>query len=442
MFIGSIDKDSRIAVERVLNSIDKVKYPDIYVGCSGNFTFDRIAFSHGFNVYSNDVSLYSRLIAAIVQNEKFSVICTNEELQHIFQSWDDTPYTALIQVMFTMRYGQFVARKNDYQCMMCENYRNGSLQFFENTLKQFQKRQCFDFKIADFFFGDFKEHLTNVRENGIIFLYAPTYKGGYEKLYKYVEESFDYVHPVYELFDSKNAGEYYRQLLETKWVCIYSDVLYDETQTYLIGRIDKEAGKRPVYFYTNVTNDTFYLNPSVRLLEKTPEILTIHDTISDDVALKAAEIPVKVVNHYKHLFMSARVNYSQGGDFALGFFADKKLFGFAAFSKNLGTKNNYELLFLHSDFVVNSSIERLSKLLLYLLRSADVAKLIRRHYVFDYKGLQTSVYTDKPVSMKYRGIFKKEECSESNKLVYTCQFTNWSIQECYQKWKKRKNLDQ
>jgi hypothetical protein len=442
MFIGSIDTDSRIAVEQVLHSIDKVKHPNIYVGCSGNFTFDRIASFYGFGVYSNDVSLYSRLIAAIVQNEKFSVTCTNDELYNIVQTWDDTPYTTLIQVMFAMRYGQFVAQKNDYQCMMCENYRNGAQQFFQNTLKQFQKKQCFDFKINNFFFGDFKKHLASAKQEDTIFLYAPTYKGGYEKLYKYVEESFGYDHPSYDIFDSSQAGTYYKELLETKRVCIYSDLLYEEIQKYVVGRVDKKEGKRSVYFYTNIVDSTFYLKPSVRILSKIPEILTINDTVTDETILAVTEIPLKVVNHYKHLFMSSRVNYSQGGDFALGFFVDKKLFGFAVFSKILGTKNSFETLFLHSDFVVESSIERLSKLLLYLLRSADVAKLIRRHYFFDYKGLQTSVYTDKPVSMKYRGVFKKEECNETNKLVYTCQFTDLPIQECYKKWKSRKNLNQ
>jgi hypothetical protein len=282
----------------------------------------------------------------------------------------------------------------------------------------------------------------NAPENSTIFLYAPTYKGGYEKLYKYIEESFEYVHPEYELFDSKNAGLYYRDLLEMKRACIYSDVLYEDTRKFLVGQVDKEVGKRPVYFYTNLSVDAFYLNPSARLLDKTPEILDIVDVITEETDIKVVEIPVKIVNHYKHLFMSAKVNYSGGGDFALGFLAGKKLFGFAVFSKGLGTRDSFELLFLHSDFVVPSSIDRLSKLLLYLLRSADVAKLVRRHYAYHYGGLQTSVYTNKPVSMKYRGIFQKQECDDAGKLVYTACFTKWTIKECYEKWKNRKNLDQ
>jgi hypothetical protein len=442
MFVGSLDKDSCIAVERILSTVNKVKYPNIYVGCSGNFTFDRIASFYGFNVYSNDVSLYSRLVAAIVQKESFSVKCVNDELLAVFDTWSETPYTMLVKVMFTMQYGQFARRKNEYQAVMCDTYKKESKQFFDKTIDSFQKSKCFDFNIADFFFGDFKAHLNNANENSTVFLYAPTYKGGYEKLYNYVERSFEYERPSYELFDSGNAGSYYRELLESKRACVFSDMLYPETKPFITGRVDKEAGKRSVYFYTNITDDTFYLRPQIKTLDKTPEILSINDIITDETDIRVVQIPTKLVNHYKHLFMSVRVDYNCGGDFAIGFLADKKLFGFATFSKSLGTQDVFELMCLLSDFVVPSSVDRLSKLLLYLLRSADVSKLLRRHYAFDYKGLQTSVYTDKPVSMKYRGIFQKQGSNENNKLVYTAKFTNLSIKECYKKWKNRKNLDQ
>jgi hypothetical protein len=440
-FIGAIDKDSRIGVNQVLSALSPKDNPDIYVGCSGNFTFDKMASQHGFQVHSNDVSLYSRLVAAIIQNEHFPVACINDDLMKLFLLWDETRYTTLIQVMFAMRIGQFAAKKNDYQCVMWENYKIEHRQFFDNTLKNFEERKLFDFNIASFFFGDFKEHLAQATGESTIFLYAPTYKAGYEKLYKYVEESFDYERPAYELFDSKTAGEYYTELLETKRACIYSDTLYQESEHFLVGKVDKDAGKRPVYFYTSVPAvREFYLQPSVKILSKTPVTLQYNDDITDETEITVREIPKNVVSHYKHLFMSSKVNYSLGGDYALGFFADGKLFGFAVFAKGLRTADVWETLFLHSDFVVPSKVDRLSKLLLYLLRSKDVAKLIRRHYVYAFTGLQTSVYTDKPVSMKYRGIFKKEETAEAGKLSYTAEFTEHTIEKCYKRWKNRKPL--
>ena len=182
------------------------------------------------------------------------------------------------------------------------------------------------------------------------------------------------------------------------------------------------------------------MQSTAKLLPKIPIILRPHDQFSDNTEITVNAIPKNVVSHYKHLFMSAKVKYSLAGDFSLGFFADRKLFGFAAFSKVLRTANEWDMLFLHSDFVVPSKIDRLSKLLLYLLRSREVAKLITDHYVYDYRGLQTTVYTDKPVSMKYRGIFRKQENSKIGSLTYCAEFSNFTIKECYQKWKTRKPL--
>ena len=440
-FIGAIDKDSQLGVNQVLSVLSPKDNPDIFVGCSGNFTFDKMASQYGFQVHSNDVSLYSRLVAAIIQKGYVPVTCINDDLLEMFLAWDETPYTTLIQVMFAMKIGQFVAKKNDYQCMMWDNYKAEHRQFFDNTLANFEKRKPFDFKVASFFFGDFKEHLAQATEESTIFLYAPTYKAGYEKLYKYVEESFDYERPTYELFDSKTAGNYYAELLRTRRACIYSDILYLEAEEFLVGKVDKDIGKRPVYFYTSVPAvKEFYLKPSIKLLPKAPVVLQYDDEITDDSVLSVREIPKNVVSHYKHLFMSAKVNYSLGGDYAIGFFADQKLFGFAVFAKGLRTSDIWEMIFLHSDFVVPSKVDRLSKLLLYLLRSKEVAKLIRRHYFYTYSGLQTSVYTNKPVSMKYRGVFKKADSTEPGKLTYTAKFTEHTIKECYLLWKNRKPL--
>lgn len=263
MFIGSIDQPSRIICENILATVDKAQKPHVYVGCSGNFTFDRIAHSRGFQVHSNDVALYSRIIAGIVQKDRFPFTCVNPELIPIFAEWDNNIiYTDIIMIMYAAKYGQFAERKNDYQRTMLDNYISGAKAFYEG---------------------------------------------------------------------------------------------------------------------------------------------------------------------------------------ALAFLINGEIFGFASFSSSLGTSDPKKLLFLHSDFVVPSKIERLSKLLLYILRSITVYKLILRYYIHAYAGLQTSVYTDKPVSMKYRGIFSKFDNPDpkktvKGKLTYIGNFTKLSIEECFEKWKNRKSL--
>ena len=443
MFIGSIDKPSRMICENILDKVDRTRKPDVYVGCSGNFTFDRIAAAKGFRVHSNDVSLYSRVIAGIVTGERFPFVCKNEELNAIFSDWGNDAQSDLIKIMFAAKYGQFADRKNDFQSTMLENYISGARTFYDGTRAKFERNRFFDFQISDFFYGDFKKHVAGAGKEAIIFLYAPTYKGGYEKLYAYLNENFEYEKPEYELFDSKEAGSYYAEVLGSREACIYSDVLYPETEKWMKGEVTYSGSKKTVYLYSSVEEDnhSYFFADQPKLYGRTPRIIAPDMTLPSNPDIRVMPCKVALVNHYKHMFMSARVDYSTGGDFALAFLMNGEVFGFASFASGLGTIKDGEYLFLHSDFVVPSAIDRLSKLLLYILRSKEVYKYILRYYIHAYTGLQTSVYTKKPASMKYRGPFKKlERHDQPGKLTYTAEFTKLSIKECFEKWLQRKPI--
>ena len=204
------------------------------------------------------------------------------------------------------------------------------------------------------------------------------------------------------------------------------------------------GSKRTVYLYSSVREDShsyFFTDPP-KLYGRTPHIIDPEMPMPENPEIRVVPCKVALVNHYKHLFMSARVDYSTGGDFALAFLINGQVFGFASFASGLGTVKDGEYLFLHSDFVVPSAIERLSKLLLYILRSHEVYIILLKYYIHAYTGLQTSVYTKLPASMKYRGPFKKLERTgdKPGKLTYVAEFTKLSIRECFEKWQKRQPL--
>lgn len=311
MFIGSIDKPSRTICENILDHVDKSR--KVFVGCSGNFTFDRIAAAKGFPVYSNDVSLYSRVIAGIVTGERFPFTCNNPDLNTIFAGWNDDAQSDLVKIMFAAKYGQFAACKNDYQRTMLENYVSGAQEFYEGTLAKFAKNAVFEFRIADFFYGDFKKHVERADPDSLIFLYAPTYKGGYEKLYDFINETFEYEKAEYDMFDSKEAGPYYAEVLEGREACIYSDLLYPETEPFLKGEVTYTGSKRTVYLYSSVREDerSYFLTEAPKLLAKTPKIIDPEMEPPENPEIRVVPCKVALVNHYKHLFMSGRVNYSR-----------------------------------------------------------------------------------------------------------------------------------
>jgi len=99
MFLGTTPTEVRI----VLKELFKGYKGNVYVGCSGNFASDKLFSSMGFNVYSNDVSLYSKLISDILLQRDTDLTVINDDLKKTFSPWRESEYKKLIQVMFAIR---------------------------------------------------------------------------------------------------------------------------------------------------------------------------------------------------------------------------------------------------------------------------------------------------------------------------------------------------
>lgn len=95
-------------------------------------------------------------------------------------------------------------------------------------------------------------------------------------------------------------------------------------------------------------------------------------------------------------------------------------------------------LFQLTDFCTNNAIPRLSKLILYCIQSIGVQRYLSRRMHKLCEKVISCAYTHKPVSMKYRGVYKKvkEHCTSSY-LAYEGILgiypTNKEIIEKYQK---------
>lgn len=107
------------------------------------------------------------------------------------------------------------------------------------------------------------------------------------------------------------------------------------------------------------------------------------------------------------------------------------------FGFTLPQHNGYDLFQL-TDFCTNNAIPRLSKLILYCIQSVGVQRYVSRRMRKLCEKVISCAYTHKPVSMKYRGVYKKvkEHCTSSY-LAYEGILgiypTNKEIIEKYQK---------
>ena len=99
------------------------------------------------------------------------------------------------------------------------------------------------------------------------------------------------------------------------------------------------------------------------------------------------------------------------------------------------------MIYLMSDLAVDSSaVPRLAKLVLMCLLSEEVRQELCRKYIEDFHYIGTSAFSRHPVSMKYRGVFKKhtrKETVDGYMLNYYAAFTGKSLPKSLAAWKKK-----
>ena len=251
----------------------------------------------GYTVHSNDVSLYSKLIADLLLDTSTEVECINPELKNVFDTWEETKYKKLVQVMFALKVAQFYQRKNDYQEEMFNAFIEQSKIYYDNTIKKLEKG-ALDFYIQSFYYGDFLDFLKMKRGKGVGISFPPTYKGGYEKLFSYVEESFKYEHASYNIFDPKEGGAVFKELLDNDENIIYSDRYFNILEGYLVGKIRLGSNKNPLFAYSSLqTNNHYYIERDKCVKPSHIHILPVDYQFTTDTVITVRQCAVNDVNY-------------------------------------------------------------------------------------------------------------------------------------------------
>ena len=121
------------------------------------------------------------------------------------------------------------------------------------------------------------------------------------------------------------------------------------------------------------------------------------------------------MNYYRDVYLSKGVGIPADGEAPFAVAVDGKVFGFLIFARMQGRGDVYLL----ADFVVNSTrYRRLAKLLLLVIQTREMRRMMEEKFLLENSPrARTMVFTDKPVSMKYRGLFKLAR-RDPGKLVY------------------------
>jgi hypothetical protein len=423
MFVGAVPKE---VIQQVLATVPFDEWGDVYVGCSGSFRFDRaVKMRHpSCRVYSNDVSLLTCSIGALAMRREFEIRFKGQ-LEFVEEAIAGLDFRGRVAaVMVTCAMGGYTG-KNEYAAAHFRHYRDHFRAFVDEALPKLDALVA-EIKIEDYYAGDFLEQADRAeRAGGGVACFAPTYKGGYERIYKLVNENTTWPSPTYGVWNPDSLPALVVSLEERKIpYCVISDQLLDDRKP----TTEWKGSNKPVYTYSSNQAASLRRRPTKELQFKYTAVDPA--AITDASTVSVCLVDNKRMTYLKNVYLSKGIDHTTGHINHLVLIDGALAGAFAYAQSRFGDKTRE--LYLLCDFAISRE-RRLSKLIAMLSTSLEVIEPINRSLLVRIERILTTAFTTKPVSMKYRGVFELK-AREADHLQYVSAVRNQSIQDIFNEW--------
>ncbi len=446
MFLGTIDDNIRryIAGNRAAFAGQA-----IVVGCSGNFTSEKVLLQEAAPaaVHSNDVSLYSLLLADAMLNQRTTLTLREEAYTwlapYLFErsTWDRAA-----AVMLLLRLLKFEKRRNAYARRMWSHYFAGFEDLVTSSAAQLAARSV---PIASYWSGDVLEHFQHHAErptgsDAIFTTYLPFFKGDYEHQYKRVQQIIGWPEPAYPLLDQERKNAIIRWLrADGRRYLFLLNYPLEGVEPQLVSHKQRNTW---VYLYSNVVERLGLFRRNYGDTGKRYKLITQDFRFSASTHIAIVPIPANDIQHYKGLYLARNIDFTAGQQ-GFAVLADGAVFGFIEMSAGKGRiaftfkdqhYNGAKFWYMLSDFPVEPKPHaKVSKLIVMLALTQELRRILERSNLSKSAGVFTTARTAKPVSMKYRGpmtLLHRGVKDGEPYLNYVALWPNTTIDEAYKKW--------
>lgn len=426
MFIGSINTDIRGIISEMSRQWGNIP---VYIGCSGNFTVERILAKNGLsNMRSNDVSLYSCAVGNYLMGRPTRVEIVDPRFQWL-EKYLTTGADVVATLLMCSEYFKYVDRDLPYFKRIAEAYREQFDRMQKETV-EVVKKALGGVKIADFHAQDVIDYMEEAPEECVAISFPPTYKGGYERLYKKIDEVFSWDAPDYVIFDDERFEKFNELIMKKKYWVTLRDYDVEELRPYCCGVVQTSARSRPVYIYSNCDTKRRITMPH----QKTEKVNIKRATGDLKGDLKIIELSLGQLNTLRSEYLAKGI-IPATPSVCFGIVVGNELIGAIGMSRStfLG---GWTDAYMMSDFCIRPSIyKRLAKLVLVAALSTEMKEILEQALAMEVHTIGTTVFTKKNVSMKYRGMFNIYS-KKPGAINYVAEAGRWSLKEGFEWWKK------
>jgi hypothetical protein len=411
---------------------------DVYVGCSGNFTIERVLHDAGFRLHGCDVQLYSSAIGWYLTGQPLPITLrpeSAEQLDWLAPSLDGRAGT-LATVMLGSRFFQWIGRDaHPYYGRMLRAYQQ---QWPELHAKTVAKLDALPLRLATYQAKDVNQWLEeDVPEDAPVIAFPPFFAGDYEGQFAALDKHLEWPTPEYPVLDEAAKELLVERITgRPNWILgLHFDV--PELADHLRGQVQTANRGVPINVYSSVPRSRI-VRPYQQLEPVRSPRLSPGQHLGERIAL--APLTMGQFSTLRSQYMNHNIRPGTP-TMALAVLVDDSVIGAFAFSTPKFDPHNVYLL---SDFpVAPTSYDRLAKLVLYAALSTEAQFLAQRSMNTRLTTVNTTAFTQNPVSMKYRGLLKLQSRRDSDdplyryQLAYHSELGRWSLADGFAEWTKK-----
>lgn len=459
MFYGSIPADMQRIVAEHAALWD---CENIYVGCSGNFTVERVLEGLGaFRLHSNDVTLFSAVIGRYLVGDALKVTLNPDHGEQFgwLQEYMKGPAETVATVLLGSRLVQTIGKSNSYYRRLLDAYRH---QWDELHRKTTERVEASPVHLASFTAEDVATWIDGCPRDQAFICYPPFFGAAqaYARDFAKLEDLFLWDGPEYEPLEEEGLETLFTKMREFRYWLFGSNHVLPAFSHYLRGMTKTTNRGVPIYVYAN-EGPTRIVQPR----QDTEPVLVprLMPGMEIGKTMKLAVLSNGQFASLRSHYMNENIRPGQA-TLAVGVLVDEVLIGVYAFSAapNLAQWDAHiagPTTYMLSDFpVAPTDYPRLSKLVLYAALSTESKLLAERISRKRIRSCVTTAFTARPVSMKYRGLFdlltraendarEQEWAADINpvnayynqryKLNYGAMMGEWHLQEGLRLWKRK-----
>lgn len=445
MFLGTIDDNVRryIAGNRAAFAGQK-----IVVGCSGNFTSEKVLLQEATPaaVHSNDVSLYSLLLADAMLGKASELAVREPEYEWLNEYlFGPAPWARPAATMLLLRLLKFEKRKTVYARRMWTHYREQFGHLVGASAGSLAARSV---AISSYYSGDVLDHFQrHAGEDAIFTAYLPFFKGDYEHQYKRAQQIIGWPEPSYPMLDGERKETIIRWMTEggRRYLFLLNYPL-EGLEPQMVSHKQRNTW---VYLYANVVQRLGLFRRKYGDTGKRFRLIEPSFRFAPNTRIEVVPVSSADIQHYKGLYLARNIDFT-AAEQGFACLADGAVFGFIEMSRGKGTTaimfedrryNGAQFWYMLSDFPVEPKPhDKVSKLIVMLALTREMRRRLERTNLSRTAGVLTTARTEKPVSMKYRGpmkLLKRGEKDGEKFLNYIALWPQVTEQEAYREWWKR-----